>query len=361
MSSALLRSLQAEEPVNHDRWLVSYADLLTLMLAFFVVMYSVAQLNEQQATAFSKKLSDMFASPNASASTVGKNDAEAKSSTMIDLGGHAGQSNAGQNVSEQKTDNSLETEGDTIVQRFSGINDLQIRGNEEWLQVELDSNLLFPAGNTELTTDALILLTQVAEVLKDYELPMKVEGFTDDTPVAGTRFASNWELSAARAAAVVRFLSDKGVAPERMAAVGYGKYQPVAPNTSAKGRARNRRVTLMIARTPTVRPTIIPVEPELFQDVKNDAGIFVKGINRDSEENRQAAESIVNQELGDRIPQDLKPILPEGLSPEAIEGSDAPLQFNTIELDGGGLLFTNTPPGQNSESSDSGIAESGEP
>mgnify|MGYP000713537975 FL=1 len=204
MSSALIRALNEEEPLSQDRWLVSYADLLTLMLAFFVVMYSVAQLNEQQATAFSEKLSVMFSTRVASSSDIGDSEAEQVSSTIIDMGGNAGETSNGENVSQQKTDNSLEKDGDTIQQRFSGINNLQIRGNEEWLQVELDSSLLFPVGGTELTTDALILLTQVAEVLRDYELPMKVEGFTDDTSVAGSRYASNWELSAARAAAVVR-------------------------------------------------------------------------------------------------------------------------------------------------------------
>lgn len=349
MSSALIRALEDDEVLSQDRWLVSYADLLTLMLAFFVVMYSVAQLNDQQATAFSKKLSDMFSTPIASASDIGDADAETMSSTIIDLGGNAGETSNGENVSQQKTDNSLEKDGDTIQQRFSGLNNLQIRGNEEWLQVELDSNLLFPIGGTELTTDALILLTQVAEVLKDYELPMKVEGFTDDTSVAGSRYASNWELSAARAASVVRFLADKGVAPESMAAVGYGKYQPVAANDSPEGRARNRRVTLMIAKTPELRPSIIPIEPELFKDVKNDAGIFVQGINQNDEQLESAAEALVAREMGERLQQEVKPVLPEGLRENDVLDEDRPLEFDTIELDGGGLLFTSKPEGQSSD------------
>ncbi|MFK8020131.1 MAG: OmpA family protein [Pseudomonadales bacterium] len=343
MSSALIRALNEEEPLSQDRWLVSYADLLTLMLAFFVVMYSVAQLNEQQATAFSEKLSVAFSTRVASASDIGDSEAEQVSSTIIDMGGNAGESSNGENVSQQKTDNSLEKDGDTIQQRFSGLNNLQIRGNEEWLQVELDSNLLFPVGGTELTTDALILLTQVAEVLRDYELPMKVEGFTDDSTVAGSRYASNWELSAARAAAVVRFLADKGVEPQRMAAVGYGKYQPVVPNDSPEGRARNRRVTLMIAKTPELRPTIIPIEPELFKDVKNDAGIFVQGINKSEEDSTAAAENLVEREMGERLQQGATPILPEGFTEQDFPASEQPPQFDTIELEGGGLLFTNKP------------------
>ena len=107
MSSALIRALNEEEPLSQDRWLVSYADLLTLMLAFFVVMYSVAQLNEQQATAFSEKLSVMFSTRVASSSDIGDSEAEQVSSTIIDMGGNAGETSNGENVSQQKTDCSV--------------------------------------------------------------------------------------------------------------------------------------------------------------------------------------------------------------------------------------------------------------
>ncbi len=249
MSALLIRSGEESELANNDRWLVSYADLLTLMLAFFVVMYSIAQMKDGRAEILSKKLSEVFPNKQAELETV--------SASIVDLGGKAGQDNNGEAQSEQQTNNTLENIGDTIQQQFSGINELQVRGNEEWLQIELDSNMLFESGAARLSTDALIVLKQVANILGENDLPIRVEGFTDNVPVNGGIFPSNWELSAARSAAVVRYLASQDVAPNRMAVVGYGQYQPITDNDSQENRARNRRVLLTMAKGPELRPTII--------------------------------------------------------------------------------------------------------
>lgn len=340
MSALLLKSVFDEDTDHKDRWLVSYADLLTLMLAFFVVMYSIAQMKDGRAEILSRKLSEVFPNKQAELETV--------SASIIDLGGKAGQHSNGEQQSEQKTDNTLEKLGDTIQQQFSGVNELQVRGNEEWLQIELDSNLLFGSGAAELSTDALILLKQVANIFGENDLPIRVEGFTDDIPVNGGQFPSNWELSAARSAAVVRYLVSQDVAPNRMAVVGYGQYQPVVDNDSKENRAKNRRVLLTMAKVPELRPRIIPVERELFNGVTNSAGVFVKGITKSSQETKEAAQSIVKQMMAEQMSATApRLVAPESLdnSVDAVEASEPVVPpeptFNTIELNDGGLLFTN--------------------
>ena len=134
-----------------------------------------------------------------------------------------------------------------------GSNQLTVRGNELWVELELNSSLLFPSGDALPNDAAFGLLEKVAEILAPFDNPIRVEGFTDNLPISTDKYPTNWELSAARAGSVVRMLVADGVDPERLAAVGYGEFQPVADNATAEGRARNRRVVLVISRHLDVR------------------------------------------------------------------------------------------------------------
>jgi chemotaxis protein MotB len=133
---------------------------------------------------------------------------------------------------------------------------LSVRGNELWVEIEMNSSLLFPSGDAVPNDVAFTLIEKVARILAPYGNPVHVEGFTDNQPIATAQFPSNWELSTARAASIVRMLSMEGVAPGRLAAVGYGEFQPVADNATAEGRARNRRVVLVISRNLDVRRSV---------------------------------------------------------------------------------------------------------
>lgn len=133
---------------------------------------------------------------------------------------------------------------------------LTVRGNELWIEIELNSSLLFPSGDAVPNEAAFILINKVAKILAPYENPVHVEGFTDNLPINTSQFPSNWELSAARAASIVRMLAMDGVKESRLAAVGYGEFQPVADNATAEGRARNRRVVLVVSRNLDVRRSI---------------------------------------------------------------------------------------------------------
>jgi len=241
-----------EEHENHERWLVSYADFITLLFAFFVVMYATSSTDVIRHQEISKALFEMFQHPQTHSLIELK-----PNGTPIDLPippdvdgiGHetptdtvdkeAQAIKALQDIAGQ-IQNAL---GDEIAQ-----GEARIRANELWLEIELNAALLFPSGGAEPLPDATSVLDKVAAVLSAYPNPVRVEGFADDRPIATKKYPSNWELSAARAARVVRMLMQDGIDPKRLAAVGYGEFQPLADNQSPLGRSRNRRVILLVSR-----------------------------------------------------------------------------------------------------------------
>jgi len=124
------------------------------------------------------------------------------------------------------------------------------------VEIELNSSLLFGSGDAMPSDKAFDIIEKVANILKPFANPVHVEGFTDNLPIRTAQYPTNWELSSARAASIVRLLAMEGVNPGRMASVGYGEYQPVASNDTAEGRARNRRVVLVISRNLEVRRSL---------------------------------------------------------------------------------------------------------
>lgn len=279
----------AEESVSHERWLVSYADLLTLLLAFFVVMYSIARLPEADFKELTAQLSSSF--------TNGEASQKPESDTIIDLGGAAGETSPAEQVDTKEEENAQQKLGDTIQQRLEGDNSVRVSGNEEWLEIELDSNLLFGSGGAKLREEAKSPLSKVAAELADGNFPLRIEGFTDNVPISRRLYASNWELSFARATSVLRYLGSRGVAPQRMSAIGYGEFHPLADNGTAEGRAQNRRVLIKVSKTAD------PLAPVATASAKD---------NTAEAEQKQA--------------------------------TPAAQPFQTIKLEGGGLLFTNKKP-----------------
>jgi chemotaxis protein MotB len=168
------------------------------------------------------------------------------------------QMNAQSNTTAKtQTSDELTQISDLVNEKFSQlINDqmIKVSSNELWLQIELNDSILFSSGGVETSAQAQIIFTEIANILKNYENPIQVEGFTDNVPIKNTRYPTNWELSSARATEIVKFLASKGVAPERLAAVGYGEFQPLASNDTEAGRAQNRRVAVMVAKRKMDRP-----------------------------------------------------------------------------------------------------------
>lgn len=156
-----------------------------------------------------------------------------------------------------KTTDELAQISDLVSEKFSQLMDeqlIQVSSNELWLQIELKDSILFASGNADPSAQALTIFDEIATILENYSNPIQVEGFTDNVPINSARYPTNWELSSARASAIVKVLASKGVAPERLAAVGYGEFQPIATNETSEGRAQNRRVAIMIAKRKMERP-----------------------------------------------------------------------------------------------------------
>ncbi len=233
------RKKRQEEHENHERWLVSYADFITLLFAFFVVMYSVSQVNEGKYKVLSNSLEAAFRVEPRSVAPVQVGEPGAAGSEAIAIFKPEGEA-----VIQTMTQ-SLRKQLQPLVEQ--GL--LTLRDGKEWLEIAINNRILFPSGSTKLLPDATMLLSLLAEVLGKFPVPVQVEGHTDNVPIHTPLYPSNWELSAARAATVARLLAEHGVAPERLAATGYGETRPVASNDRADGRAENRRVVLRIFKT----------------------------------------------------------------------------------------------------------------
>lgn len=248
----MARRRRHEEHENHERWLVSYADFITLLFAFFVVMYSISSINEGKYKILSETLTGVFSQPERSIKPIPVGDERPRTTepdnSMVD-----------EASTEQIAASTLQNIAESIRDAFGGLlqsDQLKVRGNELWIEIELSSGLLFPSGDALPNDMAFEIIEKIAKILAPYGNPVHVEGFTDNQPIRTAQFPTNWELSAARAASIVRMLAMDGVDPSRMAAVGYGEFQPVADNATAEGRARNRRVVLVVSRNLDVRRSV---------------------------------------------------------------------------------------------------------
>jgi chemotaxis protein MotB len=258
---------------NKERWLISYADFITLLFAFFVVMYSVSSVNEGKYKVLSNTLAGVFNAPERSVVPIAVGDqpvagertetdaviapvvTEAPSNSPSDsltpssstVPDSASRSRALQELAVQ-----LGLEFSELIE----IGVISLNVDDEWLQLNLPNNLLFGSGDAEPHYDSFAVMEKIAGVLRNADNAVRIEGFTDNQSIRSGRFPSNWELSAARAAALVRMLVMDGIDPARLAAVGYGEHQPVARNDTDEGRRRNRRVVLLISRDASTRGAI---------------------------------------------------------------------------------------------------------
>lgn len=277
------RTVKYDTKTGHERWLVSYADFITLLFGFFVVMYSVSQVNESKYRTLAETLSETFIGPMKVTGVA--------TSERTDQPQGAGDVPAADLIDTQVL-------ARNISESLAGLVSLEhvnVTATEAWMQIDISANLLFDSASAEPGEEAKSIFREIAGELAPYANEIEVSGHTDNVPINTARFQNNWELSSARAAAVVKLLAEHGVEPVRMSAVGYGEFRPVADNRSADGRASNRRVVLMVARTAVERPVV------------------------------------ERQELQEN--------LPPAAAPD--ENPPAPPIPEPVRLDSGGLLFTN--------------------
>ncbi|HWK54266.1 MAG TPA: flagellar motor protein MotD [Hyphomicrobiales bacterium] len=264
-----------QEHENHERWLVSYADFITLLFAFFVVMYSISSVNEGKYRVLSDSMVAAFRSTSRTVRPIQVGEPAQASRAAIDSTMNTPRPRNETPVfienlrsepfmpiklqrsidinendwaldAAQEQVSALAGEVSEAMRQLLDAGKVEVRANRLWLEVEVRTSFLFPSASAEPSIDAEIILSQLASVLKQHANRLHVEGHTDDQPIQSSLYPSNWELSSARAAAVVRLLAGFGIAPQRMASVGYGEYRPVADNGSELGRALNRRVLIIV-------------------------------------------------------------------------------------------------------------------
>lgn len=242
-----------EEHENHERWLVSYADFITLLFAFFVVMYAVSQVNEGKYRVLSDTLSSAFRHIPGSAggAQVAINPNAPMPATLpLRRPSPSQKTDDRQRAKKEKMRNMAKEISEALAPLVA---EGQVRITEGALAITVDINasVLFAPGDAHLDAAAVQALTAVARVLGPTDFPVTVEGHTDNTPISTPMFPSNWELSGMRASTVVRLFVDQGVDPRRLTATGYADQRPVDDNATLEGRGRNRRVAITIeSKTP---------------------------------------------------------------------------------------------------------------
>ena len=276
----MARRRKHEEHANHEAWAIPYGDLVTLLLAFFVVMYAMSSVNEGKYRILSDSLVAAFRGSPRTFEPVQVGEKQVGSGADINMSivqqamleGQPRQMlepmpilasdvvrqdirNAPDTAYESEAQHSrvavLELEAvaqeveramaDMIREKL-----IVVRRHGLWVEVEINTDVLFPSGVATLSDHAKEVLRQLAAVLSPYPNPIRVEGHTDNRPIRTRAFPSNWELSAARAAGVVHLFMRQGIDPARLAVIGLGEYRPAQSNDTAEGRNANRRVLLVI-------------------------------------------------------------------------------------------------------------------
>jgi len=263
----MARKKKHDDHINHEAWAIPYGDLITLLLAFFVVMYAISSVNEGKFRVLSDSLTAAFNGAPKSLQPVQIGEktrgtgadapkVQQQASAMIGAQHTAlvaiekpGPTAPAEHPPEHPMAQQLKRVADELEGSLQPLVDaslVTVRRHEFWLEVEVRTDILFHSGDATLPNTAIPALDALATTLVKYPNPVRVEGHTDDRPISNRLYPSNWELSAARAASVVHRFANAGLAPARLSVVGFGENRPIQPNDTPAGRDANRRVVIVI-------------------------------------------------------------------------------------------------------------------
>lgn len=226
-----------EEHENHERWLVSYADFITLLFAFFVVLYATSQADQEKQEEFEESIKQQFAGYMISGSGSGGGESHGSGRDLL----------SDEFPSRRSGPREVH---DYVERKLENVDEETLTGIQHdtlGVRIQMAASKLFPSGTADLKASSLQALDQIGPLLKASGRKIVIEGHTDDEPIRTEKYPSNWELSAARATRIVRHLISRyGVDPNRITAVAYADQKPVVPNGSEENRARNRRIEILI-------------------------------------------------------------------------------------------------------------------
>src|SRR6201994_2507706 len=255
----MARKKKHEDHVNHEAWAIPYGDLVTLLFALFTVMYAMSSVNEGKFRVLSDAMIAAFNGAPKSMRPLNMGEPEPGKGGEKPLIGITPTALIKVKAIEDSphpipTPTPMDVPGSLIRMEREVQNAMRalidaklitVRRENMWLEIEINTDILFPSGSGTFSTSAEPVLDKLAEVLKPFPNPIRVEGHTDDRPIHTAAFPSNWELSAARAASVVHQFTAQGIDPMRLEIVGFGQFHPRQPNNSVDGRNANRRVAVL--------------------------------------------------------------------------------------------------------------------
>ena len=246
------RKIIEEDDENPERWLVSYADFITLLFAFFVVMYAISSVNKSKYDQLTNSMGSAFLGkigPNGLPVVQANNDPkQANGQPQKALLKPLPLSYLITEKTRKEREAMLAV-GINVSQKLSTLiaeQKVNIMQNSRGVRIDINDSLLFEPGSAELSPRAAPLMSQIADSVKDSVYNLQVEGHTDNVPIHSDLFFSNWELSALRASSVVRMLSTMNIKENRLSATGFGSTQPISENETPNGRSKNRRVAILI-------------------------------------------------------------------------------------------------------------------
>lgn len=249
------RKKAPEEHENLERWMVSYADFVTLLFAFFVVMYAISSVNEGKYRVLSDSLVSAFRNVNVvSGGQIMVVPAKSPGDTLKQVVAQDDPKTAAVKQQQRQKMRNVAKDIFAVLAPLVQQGKVRVLETSRGVTIEINDSVLFAPGQAMLEPQSIKAMRAVGEVLAPTDFPITIEGHTDNIPIRTPYFPSNWELSAVRATTVLRLFVDSGVAPERLTAIGYGETHPVEPNDTPEGRARNRRVSILIDSMQAERP-----------------------------------------------------------------------------------------------------------
>lgn len=246
---------EPEKHANHERWLVSYADFITLLFAVFVVLYAMGQSDKKKVEEVMQAIQQSFGMATAGATAPKVNVIASQSITVIpslkpDIKvAPMGKARTGQAKSraEEKDFRQIKSAVEAYLVKQGAQNKVTLEITRRGLIVSLKEAGFFNSGQATIKPEAYDLINTIAEVMTQYNNPLRVEGHTDNVPISTSQFPSNWELSTARATNGLKYLlRNFDVDANKISATGFAEYRPIADNATTEGRAKNRRVDLVM-------------------------------------------------------------------------------------------------------------------
>jgi chemotaxis protein MotB len=320
----MARKKKHEEHVNAEAWAIPYGDLVTLLFALFTVMYAMSSVNEGKFRVLSDSMIAAFQGAPKSMQPVNVGEKQpgkggdkqlvgVSPTTLMKLknpssgsfdGSDARLGAPGEEKGVANEDGSgalarMEQQVQEAMKSLIDAKTVSVKREKNWLEIQINTDILFPSGAGAFSPAAEPVLDKLAEVLRPFPNPIRVEGHTDDRPIRTAAFPSNWELSAARAASVVHEFTKAGIDPLRLEIVGFGEFRPRQPNATPEGRNANRRVAILVlestapgATTPGV--AVPGAAADAGAGAKRTVGTAVAGGSGGSADAANAANRVVS-------------------------------------------------------------------